>query len=360
MKAREILKLLVALVLVVIAVFLGFLTVKQVVAYHSGKNLYKEEGKNKKIKIGFSLGTLKEERWVKDRDIVMAKLKELGAEVLVQNANNDDEDQLKQVKYLLDQKIDVLIIVPNDLEKASYAVSLAQKEGVKIISYDRLVTRSNVDLYISFDNVKVGKFMAEYLIKRVPRGNYLIVNGATTDNNTKMIKEGYDSVLKPFIDRGDIKIVKEDWAPNWMSEYAFNVTDEVLQKGIKVDAIIAGDDALAGGIIEALALHRLAGKIPVVGQDADLAACQRIVEGTQAMTVYKPIDKLAEATARMAIKLARGEKLDLKNTIYDGKYYVPYYVIEPIPVDRSNIDDTVIKDGFHTRDQVYRNTGSLR
>ncbi|WP_028992096.1 sugar ABC transporter substrate-binding protein [Thermoanaerobacter thermocopriae] len=356
MESKNVIKVIVAIVLMIIFGVLVFLTVKHVVAYREVKNLNSNlDKKEHKIKIGFSLGTLKEERWIKDRDIVMAKLREFGAEVLVQNANNDDQDQLKQVKYLLDQKIDVLIIVPNDLEKASYAVSLAQKEGVKVISYDRLVTKSNVDLYISFNNIKVGKLMAEYLVKRVPRGNYLIINGATTDNNTKMIKEGYDSVLKPRIESGDIKIVKEDWAPNWMTEYAFNSTDELLQKGVKIDAVIAGDDALAGGIIEALSEHRLAGKVLVAAQDADLAACQRIVEGTQAMTVYKPIDKLAEATAKMAMKLARGEKLDVKNTIYDGKYYVPYYVLEPIAVDKTNIDDTVIKDGFHNRDEVYRN-----
>lgn len=357
MKVKNTIRGLIILLLIIILIILVYLIVSHISAYDSMKKTNREVlGTNvHKIKIGFSLGTLKEERWIKDRDILMAKLKEMGADVLVQNANNDDQDQLKQVKYLLDQKIDVLIIVPNDLQKAAYAVSLAQKEGVKVISYDRLVTKSNVDLYISFDNVKVGKLMAEYLVNRMPKGNYLIINGATTDNNTKMIKEGYDSVLKPKIDNGDIKIIKEEWAPNWMTEYAFNATDEILQKGTKIDAIIAGDDGLAGGIIEALSEHRLAGKTMVVAQDADLAACQRIVEGTQAMTVYKPIDKIAEAAAKMAIKLAKGEKLNVDNTIYDGRYYVPYYVLEPIAVDKGNIDSTVIKDGFHSRDDVYRN-----
>nr|WP_148866629.1 substrate-binding domain-containing protein [Thermosediminibacter litoriperuensis] len=316
-------------------------------------SVMEEEGD--RIRVGISLGTLKEERWLKDRDILMAKLKDLGAEVFVKNANNDDEDQLKQVRYLLDQKIDVLILVPNDLQKASAAVQLAKKYGVKVISYDRLVTRSNVDLYISFDNIKVGRLMAEWLIKKAPKGNYLIINGATSDHNTKMIKEGYDSILREKVERGDIKIVAEEWAPDWMTEYAFKVTDEILQSGRRIDAAIAGNDSLAGGIIEALAEHRLAGRVPVVGQDADLAACQRIVEGTQLMTVYKPIDKLAEKAAEMAIRLARGEPLDIRKTIFDGRYYVPYYVLEPVGVDKSNIEDTVIRDGFHSSQDVYRN-----
>lgn len=183
----------------------------------------------------------------------------------------------------------------------------------------------------------------------------MIINGAKSDNNTGMIKEGYDAVLKPAVERGDIRILAEEWADNWMSEYAFKVVDEVLQKGIAVDAVLAGNDGLAGGAIRALAEHRLAGRTRVAGQDADLAGCQRIVEGSQLMTVYKPIDKLATAAAEMAIKLARGESLNIATTIDDGRYQVPYYRLEPVAVDRGNIDDTIIKDGFHSRDDVYRN-----
>lgn len=119
---------------------------------------------NNKIKIGFSLGTLKEERWIKDRDIMMTKARELDAEIIIQNANNDDQDQLKQVKYLLDQGIDVLILVPNDYTRAAAAVEMAKEKGVPVISYDRLVLNSNVNLYISFDNVKVGELMAQAIL----------------------------------------------------------------------------------------------------------------------------------------------------------------------------------------------------
>ncbi|MEG6568003.1 substrate-binding domain-containing protein [Thermoanaerobacterium saccharolyticum] len=350
MKLRDVTLVLLTLILLVLLVLLG----NRMYKYYEASKYVDDTSDKNAIKIGFSLGTLKEERWVKDRDIFMAKAKELGAEVFVQNANNDDEDQLKQVKYLLDKKIDVLVIVPNDLKKASAAVEMAKKAGVKVISYDRLVLNSNVDLYISFDNVKVGKLMAEYLIKRYPKGNYLIINGATNDNNTKMIKEGYDSVLLPKVKSGDIRILGEEWSPNWMSEYAFQSTEKYIQENYKIDAIIAGDDGLANGIIEALSEHRLAGKVAVVAQDADLAACQRIIEGTQLMTIYKPLDKLAGDAAKLAVKLAKGEKLNVGNTIYDGKYYVPYYKLEPIAVDKTNIDDTVIKDGFHSRDDVYR------
>ncbi len=307
-----------------------------------------------RIKIGFSLGTLKEERWIKDRDIVMAKAQEAGIEIIVQNANNDDQDQLKQVRYLLEQGIDVLIIVPNDLYKAAYAVELAKKQGVPVISYDRLVLNANVDLYITFDNVKVGELMAKRITQAGGKKNLLIINGAKTDNNTKMIKEGYDKVLMPLMQSEKINLIAEEWAPNWLKEYAFKVVDDTLQKGTRIDAIIAGNDSLAEGAVEALSEHRLSGKVAVIGQDADLTACQRIIEGTQLMTIYKPIEKLAEATIEMAVKLVKKEDLEISEYINDGKHNVKYYLLEPIAVDRKNIESTIIRDGFHLRSEIYR------
>ncbi|SET27607.1 xylose-binding protein [Natronincola peptidivorans] len=350
-------KSIIAIFLAIIAVVLVFQTV-ELLKNTQTKNIQQSisEDEIKTIKIGFSLGTLKEERWMKDRDILMAKVTELGADIIVLNANNDDQDQLKQVRYLLEQNIDVLVLVPNDHGKAAAAVGLAKRHGVKVISYDRLVLNSNVDLYISFDNERVGELMAQHVLGKMAHGNLLIINGATSDNNTRQIKQGYNRILGQKIEDGSINLLAEEWAPNWMKEYAFQVTDEILQRGEKIDAIIAGNDGLADGVIQALAQYRLAGQTIVVGQDADIAATQRIVEGTQLMTVYKPIEKLAEATARMAIQLAKGGELtNIRNTIYDGTYEVPYYVLEPIAVDKKNIDDTIIKDGFHRIDEVYRN-----
>lgn len=314
------------------------------------------ETKDKKVKVGFSIGTLKEERWLKDRDILMAKIKELGADIIVQNANNDDDDQLQQVKYLLEQNIDVLIIVPNDINKALYAVELAKKQGVKVISYDRLVLNANIDMYISFDSKRTGELMAQHILKNLEEGNILIINGAENDNTTKIIKEGYDKILKSKVESGKIKILDEKWTINWMKEYAFKVTHDVLEKGEKIDAVICGNDSLAGGVVEALSEYRKAGEVLVVGQDADLAACQRIVEGTQLMTVYGPVEKLAQAAAKMSIKLAENEKIDIEKSVFNGKYNIPHLIIKSIAVDKANIDNTVIRDGFHMKEDIYRKT----
>lgn len=308
-----------------------------------------------KIKIGFSMATLQEERWQRDRDIFVAKAKELGADVIVQNANNNSDDQISQVKYLLDQNINILLIVPQDAEKANVAVQMAKKAGIKVISYDRLIENANVDMYISFDNVKVGEIMAAKLVQKVPSGNYVIINGAKTDNNSIMFNEGYKNILQPYIDKNSINIISETSAEDWRPEDAFKTVENLLQNGRKIDAIIASNDSLAGAAIDALAEQRLAGAVEVAGHDADLSGCQRVAEGTQLMTVYKPIDKIAQNAAEIAIKMATGEEVTANSTINDGKYNVPYYMIPPILVTKENLKETVIQDGFHRLEDVYMN-----
>lgn len=308
-----------------------------------------------KVKIGLSMATLQEERWQRDRDIIVAKAKALGADVIVQNADNDNEEQYKQVKYLLEQKVDILIIVPHDAEKASSAVQAAKKAGVQVISYDRLVRNANVDMFVSFDNVAVGRKMAEALVKVVPRGNYMIINGAKTDYNSYMFNEGYKECLKSYTDSGAIRIISEAWAEDWRREDAYRYVVKALQGPERVDAIIAANDSLAWAAVDALSEQRLAGKVPVVGHDADLSGCQRVVEGTQLVTVYKPIHKLAQAAVEISIKMVEGEEFEVNNVINDGKYEVPYYMLEPIAVTKYNMMDTVIKDSFHMMEEVYRN-----
>ncbi len=300
-------------------------------------------------KVGISLGTLKEERWIKDRDILMSRIKDLGGIPIVMNANNDDDDQIKQVKYLVSQNIDVLIIVPNDLKKASQAVGYAKSKGVRVISYDRLVVDADIDYYISFDNEKVGEEMGRYIKSKLSKGKVLVINGAKSDNNTQIIKAGYSRTL----DSKGITMLGEYWAENWLTEYAYETTEKLLADDVEFDAVLAGNDALAGAAIRALSEYKKAGKVIVVGQDADLAACQRIVDGTQSMTIYKPIHQLAEMTARVAYNLAVGKSLDSQEMLMNGRYQVPYLYIDPIVVDIHNLDDTIIKDGFHLKDEVY-------
>ncbi len=308
-----------------------------------------------KIVIGFAMDTLVHERWLRDRDIFVAKAKELGAEVILQIAYSDGREQEKQVQYLLDQGIDVLVLVPHDAVTAASMVKKAKDRGVKVISYDRLVKNADVDLYISFDNIKVGELMGEAALNQTPAGNYLLLNGSESDNNSAMFREGYLNMLNQGIQDGNISIAGETWVVDWLYENALAYMQRALDSDQKIDAIIAGNDTLASAAINVLTEKRLAGSVTVVGHDADLDGCQRVVEGTQCATIYKPIDIEATKGAEFAVALAKGRLVQANDTINDGRYNVPFYKIEPILVTKDNMMDTVIKDQFHRMEDVYMN-----
>jgi len=308
------------------------------------------------IKIGLITDTMTVERWARDRDIFVSKAEELGAEeVIVQNGYEDSELQKQIGVEMIEQGVDVLTVVAYDKDTLSDLVKYAKSQNVKFIAYDRLIKNADVDLYISFDNYAVGRLMAQKAVENVPEGNYMILNGPETDNNVFMINDACREVLEPYIDDGRINVVGETFIDAWRDEVAYDYVSKKISEGVHIDAIIAGDDRLAEGAINALSENRLAGDVYVTGQDAEMAACQRIVEGTQGMTVYKPIDILAEGAAEIAVKMAQGESLEDAPTIYDGTFNVPCIVYEPIPVTKENMADEIIKDGFYTIEQVYQN-----
>ncbi len=314
----------------------------------------KDDGK---LIIGMSMDTLKEERWQKDRDIFSAKVKEMGGEVKVLAANGDDATQMSQAEQLISQGVDVLVVIPHNAEATAPIVDKAHKEGIKVISYDRLIKNSEVDYYISFDNVRVGEMQAQAVTSKVGKGNFVYIGGADTDNNAHMFKEGAMKVLNPLKEKGDIKIVYDQFSKDWKPEEALkNMENALTANKNNIQAVVAANDGTAGGAIQALAAQGLAGKIPVSGQDADLAAVQRIAEGTQTMTVYKPIKSIATKAAEMAVALAKdGKVADAGKKVNNGKIDVPSILLDPIAVDKSNLADTVIKDGFHKLEDVYKN-----
>jgi D-xylose transport system substrate-binding protein len=311
-----------------------------------------DESKPAKIVIGLSLADLKEERWQRDRDFFVAKAKHLGAEVIVQDASGDPNAQLRQCDGLLAKGVQVLVVVPKNADAARPIVLNANARGVKVISYDRLIADAPVDLYLSFDNVKVGEIQARAIADRVPTGNYLILKGDPADKNSDMIHKGHLNVLQPLIDAGTIKIAAVQSCDKWLRSEALRITADALQKH-KIDAIVASNDGTASGAIAALQAKGLAGKVPVSGQDADLIACQNVWKGLQAVTVYKPIQKLAEVAAEQAVKAARGEAMDAgSEKLQNGGYEVPTLFLEPIAVTKENLMQTVVADGFHTEAEI--------
>ncbi|HEV8658144.1 MAG TPA: substrate-binding domain-containing protein [Thermoanaerobaculia bacterium] len=306
------------------------------------------------VRIGFSMDTLKEERWQRDKRLVEQRAKEVGAHLDVEVANGDDAVQTNQADNLLTKGVDVLIVAPHNGEIAASIVEAAHRKGVPVISYDRLIRNSDVDLYLSHQVERIGEMQADYALKHVPKGNYVLIGGSPTDYNAILLRKGQMNILKPAIDRGDIKIISEQFAREWKAEEALRITEDALTRtGKKIQAIVASNDGTAGGAISALEAAGLGGKVLVTGQDAQKDAVQRIVKGTQTMTIYKPIQPLAFGAVDAAIKLAQKEPVETHDKINNGKKDVPAILIAPIVVDKSNVDETIIKDGYHTREEIY-------
>lgn len=314
--------------------------------------------KVKRIKIGFAMDTLKEERWQRDHDAFEAQCKKMDVDCEITVADNKADKQANDVDNLLTKGIDVLVIAPHNATQAASMVDKAKAQGIPVISYDRLINSDKIDAYISHQVPVIGRKIAEYALQHAPEGNYVMVYGAGTDNNAVIMKKEQIEVLKPAVDAKKITIVADQFIDDWNPEAALKMAENALtQNNDNIKAFVVSNDGMAGGVISALEKRGLAGKILVTGQDAGLEALQNIALGRQTMTVYKPIVPLANAAVDAAIKLARKETLDtkpFKNDAMGGKE-VPAILLEVTSVDKSNLMDTVIKDGYAKYEDVYKN-----
>ena len=316
------------------------------------QNPQKDDGK---IKIGVCFDSFVIERWQRDRDVFVSMAKELGADVNVQNANGDVATQKSQIEYFIDEHVDVIVIIAIDGYDLVEEVTHAKEEGILVVAYDRLICNADVDLYISFDNYRVGELMAQALVDAgIQDKNVLMLGGSESDNNVELVEAGFRKVMG---NNGNT-IVDSIHCTGWKAEIASDYVRNNPEVVYNVDAIMCGNDNLASQVVPALAEMRLAGEIYVVGQDADLEACQRIVEGTQVMTVYKPVEHLAQRAAELTIMMVKGEDISTQDgyqLLNDGTYNVPYIAIEPVMVTIDNIDEVIINSGFHLREDVYLN-----
>jgi D-xylose transport system substrate-binding protein len=313
----------------------------------------------KRVKIGFAMDTLKEERWQRDHDAFKAHCEKMNVECVITVADNKADKQANDVDNLLTQGLDALVIAPHNATQAASMVDKAKAQGVPVISYDRLINSDKIDVYISHQVPVIGTKIAEYALQKVPKGKYVMVYGAQADNNAHIMKKAQLEVLQPSIDRGDIKIVADQFIEDWNPNGALNFAENALtQNNDDIQAFVVSNDGMAGGVIEALAKRGLAGKVVVTGQDAGLQALQNIAEGKQTMTVYKPIIPLASAAVEAAIKLAKKERLDTKPFHNDDPSVnkaVPSILLEVTAVDKMNLMDTVIKDGYSKYEDIYKN-----
>ena len=305
-----------------------------------------------KIQIGMSFDSFVIERWQRDRDVFVATARDLGAEVNVQTANGEVEEQISQIEYFIDKGADVIVIVPVDADSLSEVIAKAKKADIKVMCYDRVVKNSGADLYVSFDNEKVGDLMGESIYGKIGKSKKVIqICGPETDYNVEQVDNGFLS--QTLKNAGHV--IGKCHCDGWKSEIAYDYINDNIDLVKKADGIMCGNDDLAGVVVRALSELRMADKIVVVGQDADLEGCQRIVEGTQEMTVYKPVEKLAKTGAEYAVMLAKGQNIKTPTYFNDGKYDIPFVKLEPISVTKDNIDETIISGGYHLEEDVYIN-----
>jgi D-xylose ABC transporter substrate-binding protein len=297
--------------------------------------------------VGFLLDDFSSERWYRDRDLFIKNATDLGAKIMVDSAMGDIKKQFDQAKQMLEDGADVLVVVPANSEGAAAIVKLAHRYEVPVVSYDRLIQNCDLDYYISFENTHVGELMSDYLSKRCPVGNYAIICGPASDNNSRLLKLGQMQVIQPYIENGDIKVVYDDCVDEWNTEEGYRHMKKCLDSGVEVNAVLCGNDALAQGVIEALKERGLAGEVLVSGQDAETVAIQNIMAGYQTMTVYKPIEAISNTAAKVAIKLGKGEPItEAIHTTYNGEKMIPSILLDAMVVNRDNINMTVMSDGY--------------
>ncbi|SMO44811.1 xylose-binding protein [Saccharicrinis carchari] len=307
-----------------------------------------------KPSVGLLMDTLQTERWEKDMTLIEQKVKEMGGTCTVAIANSDANKQLEQAKEMIDNGVEVLIVVAVDSKKACEIVNYAHKNRVPVISYDRLIKDCMLDYYIATDNIEIGELQANYLTRIKPTGKYGIIGGSIIDNNAHLLYLGQMNVLQPLVEKGDIEIVFSEFSDSWALHEGYKITNNYLnQENAELDAVIAGNDDLAAGVISALKEHNMGGKVLVAGQDAELQAIRNIVGGNQTITIYKPIESMAHAAANAAIKIAHNKApSDMNLTINNGKHLVPAILLPAQVVHRQNIKMTVVSEGFIEEEEI--------
>lgn len=310
--------------------------------------------KDEPVEVGFLIHAFDKERWENDRDYLVEDVQELGGTVKVMNAENDADKQLAQAKELLANGVDVLVVVPVDQFAAAAIVEAAHAQNVKVISYDRLIKNCKLDYYVSTDNVEIGSLQASYLTTIQPKGKYALIGGAMSDNNSQLLYLGQRNVLQPLVEKGDIEIIYNEFTNAWEENEGYEHGKILLETYPDVDAIIAGNDELAMGVLRAIKETGMEHKILLAGMDADLRNLREIVAGHQTCTVYKPYEKLAATTAELAMKLAHNEDGEKTyQTVSNGEMLVPTVFHNGMIVNKENLELTVISEGYQREEEVY-------
>ena len=308
------------------------------------------------IKIGVALPTLQEERWQNDKAFFEEEAKKLdGVELLMQIADNDSDKQFSQIENLISQGIDALIVGAVDTAAIGQVVDRCQDEGIKVVAYCRLIQNANLDLLTLFDQYQVQEQSVKYALEHAPKGNYVLLNAdETTLPEAEKYKEAWYDYLQPYIDKGDITVVMDQYTQNWAANIAMaNMENALAKTGNDIAAVLCANDGIAGGAIQALEAQGLAGKVVVTGHDADVTALKRIVAGTQSSTIFYNTRTQVIESLKAAVALVSGQSVKTTGTYNNGKMDVPALELDSQLVDKDNLEEVIIDGGIRTHEEIY-------
>ena len=312
------------------------------------------------LTVGVSFDAYQEERWKTDEAAIKAELAKSGAKYIMSDAGSSTEKQLTDIDSLIAKGAKVLIILARDKDAILPAVNKAAQLKIPVIAYDRLFEAPGTT-YITFDNKEVGRMTARAILAVKPKGNYAIIKGDPGDNNAAFLREGQGEVLEAAIKSGDVKIVGEEFTAGWNPQNAQKNMEQILTKnGNKVDAVVAQNDGMAGGVVAALTAKGLQG-IPVSGQDGDHAALNRVALGTQTVSVWKNSQDLGTAAAKAAVELGAGKPVTGVADWANGpkKMTLKSIFLKPVPVTQANLD-VVLKAGYIKKDVLCKGVSAAK
>jgi D-xylose transport system substrate-binding protein len=312
-----------------------------------------------KVKVGFLLKTMQEERYQRDKAAFIAKAEEMGAEVVFDSANNDEQMQLGKFENMLAKGCQVIVMQPVNTGTAGSMVKMANEEGVKVVGYDSMLVNGPLDYMVMQDSWAVGKLQGEAMVewlkakKGAVEGKVALIMGQPGDSNAAAMSSGALEIIE---NNPGLELVAQQSHEGWSADKAMATAENVLTKfANEIDAFICNNSGMARGVIAALDAQGLADttKVFVAGSDADLVNIQYVAQGKQSVEIWKKIAPLAETSAEIAVKLAQGEEVKADKMINNGFMDVPTVVTPVVPITKENLDGTIIAEGFYTKDQVY-------
>jgi D-xylose transport system substrate-binding protein len=304
-------------------------------------------------KIGILIHSYENARWMKDRDYLVENLTKLGAEVMVEMADGNQQKQIQQAQDMVNKGAQVLIVAAANQDEAARIVELAHKDNVKVIAYDRLINGCALDYYVTANSTQIGGLMTSYVTSLKPVGKYALIPGSKYDNNAMRLFIGQMNVLQPLMEKGDIQVVYSEFTEAWTPAEGALHANKILDQNPDITAIIAGSDAITNGVLDVLRERGLEGKVMLTGQDAEIRNVKAVMNGNQTCDILKPLKEMARITAELAVSVALEKPLTMKfTTESNGKALVKSILLDAVLITKDNVQTTVVASGFHTSAEV--------